>query len=62
MIGIAFNIEGAEEGEETAGWRVVFEIAWWSFFFGAIASLLTSHRNLHLHRKALKQPLAETAR
>ena len=40
LIGIAFDIEGAEEGEETGGWRVLFEIAWWSFFFGAIASLV----------------------
>jgi uncharacterized membrane protein len=40
LIGIAFDIEGAQEGEETGGWRVLFEIAWWSFFFGAIASLI----------------------
>jgi formate hydrogenlyase subunit 3/multisubunit Na+/H+ antiporter MnhD subunit len=40
LIGIALDIEGAEEGEETGGWRVLFEIAWLSFFFGAIASLI----------------------
>jgi len=28
--------------------------------FGAIASLLTSHRNLHLHRKALRTPPPQT--
>ena len=37
LIGLALDIEGAREGEEGS---VIFEIAWWAFFFGAIASLV----------------------
>lgn len=40
LVGIALDVEGAQEGENTGGWRFLFEIAWWSFFFGAIASLI----------------------
>ncbi len=37
LIGIAFDIEGAEEGEEGS---FIFSIAWFSFLFGAIAALI----------------------
>ena len=37
LIGLLLDIEGAREGEEGS---VIFEVAWWSFFFGAIASLV----------------------
>ena len=39
LLGIAFYIEGAEEGEETSGFRVIFDIAWLSYLLGAIAAL-----------------------
>ena len=39
LLGIAFDIEGAEEGEETSGFRVIFDIAWLSYLLGAIAAL-----------------------
>ena len=36
LIGIAFDIEGAREGEEGS---VIFEIAWFSFLLGGIGAL-----------------------
>ena len=39
LLGIAFDIEGAEEGEETSGLRVIFDIAWLSYLLGAIGAL-----------------------
>lgn len=48
LIGIALDIEGAREGEEGS---VIFEIAWWSFFFGAIASLVLGLAALLLGRR-----------
>ena len=41
------------------GWlNLLYAIHLWKMplLFGAIASLLTSHRNLHLHRKAMAAP------
>lgn len=37
LVGLLFDMEGAREGEEGS---VVFEVAWWAFFFGAIAALV----------------------
>jgi uncharacterized membrane protein len=48
LIGIALDVEGAREGEEGS---VIFEIAWWSFFFGAIASLILGAAALLLGRR-----------
>ena len=41
LVGIAFDIEGASEGEDTSGWRVIFDIAWLSWLFGSLAALVT---------------------
>ncbi len=40
LIGIAFDIEGAEEGEETAGARVIFDIAWFSWLLSSLVALV----------------------
>ena len=37
LVGIAFDIEGAEEGEEG---KAIFDIAWFSYFFGGIGALI----------------------
>ena len=38
LLGIAFDIEGAEEGEE--GGSAIFDIAWFSYLLGGIAALV----------------------
>ncbi len=40
LLGIAFDIEGAEEGEETSGWRAIFDIAWFSWLLGSLVALV----------------------
>ncbi len=41
LVGVAFDIEGAEEGEDTSGWRVIFAIAWVSWLVASLAALVT---------------------
>jgi hypothetical protein len=59
FIGIGLDIEGAREGEETGDWRVIFDIAWFTFFFGAIASLVLGLAAFLIGRRRAE---ADTAR
>ena len=48
LFGIAFDIEGAEEGEEG---RAIFDVAWFSYLFGGIAALLLGAAAFTLGRR-----------
>jgi hypothetical protein len=48
LVGTAFDIEGAREGEEGP---VIFNIAWLSYLFGGIAALILGATALVLGRR-----------
>ena len=48
LVGIAFDIEGAREGEEGPA---IFGVAWVSYLFGGIAALVTGAVALALGRR-----------
>lgn len=47
LVGIALDIEGAQEGEEGS---VIFDIAWLSFLLGGLASLVLGALSFFLGR------------